>query len=605
MGRKKIILRLLAACFFCALVLKLIDDNARYNPRLTRRGRLLPAPLGDVSQIHLTLADGQRVSFAADTEGWKMTEPRHGRALTPAVQRLLDAFEQAPLLEYIDAEDFVLRELSPADFGFGNPIGQIVLRGPHTGIKLVVGDCDAVTNSLFVSFDTDKGVCVTAPSLREFFLRDPLDYADRRVFQCNMSMVHTVVLRRPSLGDIKLVRDNSRRNQWNIAQPFEARADWDAVGRLFDTLASATVVNDFQSSAQIPAEGLDQHGAPSITLFCKNDLVGQTLVIGAPVPGDGDLTYARRHDGILTVTGSVRRLVLASAHDFRDRRLFPAAPPLSVQSLSIEADGRVVSLRRTDSGWTITAPVSDLAEPSEVAALIDRLLSLRAERFASFDARSCGPRIASATVVSQQGRYSFGVYGPTPDADGLPGILPDGSDTLFLVSAAMVSNILGNCRDPRPLLSHTVLSLGEKQVRAVSLSRPGMPDERIEKVAGEWSAAVPGRLVDEPTVRRFFAVVADVRAESVAALAPTNSLPLDGGAEISFDLDDGTSLRRTLTIGPRLENGGRAATVKGHDAVFLLSPETASVLTCPFYAIDSALAVETPPTSTETDEESK
>ena len=603
MGRIKVIVRLLVACCICALVLRLIEESNVLATHRARRNHLLPTTLKDVSQISLTLVDGQKVSFTADDGGWEMTHPRHGRALTSSVLRLLDTLEQAPLVEYIDAEEFALRDVSAADFGFDNPVGHLALRGPRTDIKLTVGDCDAVTNGLFVSFDTDDGVCVTTPALREFFLKPPLDYADRRIFQCDMSMVHTVIIRRPSLPDIKLVRDISQRRQWNIAQP-KARADWEAVGQLFDLLASATVIEAFPSSMQVPGDGFDQREAPSITLFCKNDLAGQTLVLGNPVPGDADLTYARGPDGIVCVTGAVRRLALASALDFRDRRLFPAASPLSIQSISIDADGRTLSLRRADSGWAITAPVSDKAEPGEVAALVDAILPLRAERFAPFDVATSDSRIASIALVSKQGRFSFGVYGETPRFPGRLGLLPDESDTLCLVSAATVSNILARCRDPRTLLSRTVLAVNEDRVSAVTLSRPGLPDERIEKVGGEWAAAAPGRVVDEPTVRRFFAAAAEIRAETIAALAPTNTLPLDGGAEIIFDLDDGTALRRVLTIGPRLESGHPAG-VKGHDPVFLLSPETASILTRPFYTVETAAPAEATFTPPATEPESK
>ena len=603
MRKYKVLVRLLVACFVCSLALKLIDDNSSVlSTHRAHRKRLLPTTLKDVNQVNLTLASGHKVLFEADEGGWRMTEPRNVRASAPAVQQLLDAFEQAPLLEYIDSEDTDLRKISSADFGFDNPVGEIVLKGPRSGIRLKVGDCDAVTNSLFISFENDKGVCVTTPALREFFLRSPLDYADRRVFQCDMRLVHTIVLRRPTLGDVKLVRDNTQQKQWKITQPFEARADWDAVGRLFKVLASATVIDDFQSAARVPVGGLDQREAPSITLFSKNDLAGQTLVLGDRVSGGADLTYALASDGILSVTGSIRRLVLASAHDFRDRRLFPAANSIVVQSLSVDVGESVLSLRRADSDWSLTAPVSDKAEPEEVAALIDAILSLRAERFAPFDAESAGPRLASATVTSKQKRLSFAIYGPTPDFPGRPGILPDGSDMLFLVPADTVSNILARCRDPRPLLSRTLLSVNEERIRAVTLSRPGAPAERIEENAGEWSAALPGRRVDQPTIRRFFTAAAEVRAESVAALAPTNALPLDGGSEIAFDLDDGAALRLILTIGPRLE-AGHLATVKGHDAVFLLSPETASLLTRPFFTIDEDTPADPspPPPATEPD----
>ena len=600
MGRYKVIIRLLAACVVCGVLLFSFKDCKRTSGDQPPRDRLLPLQLKDVDEVNLTLASGNEVILEATPSGWIMTSPSKSRALDAAVQRLLDAFEQAPLQELIDLEEKELRNLTTADFGFDNPVGRLSIRGPRFRAHITVGDCDAVTNSLFVSLNMNQvhnqnqDVLVTTPSLREFFLKTPADYMDRRVFQCNMRMVHTIILRRPTLGDVKLVRAENNR-QWSLVQPIAARADWDTVGRLFEILSEATFVDNDTDGPKPQAGSLDQTESPSVTLFSKNDLAGQTLVLGDRVPGDADLTYARGPTGVMAVTGTVRRIVLSPAYDFRDRRLFPAAESIAVQSLSIDADGRTLSLRRAETGWAVTAPVSAVAEPGEVAALIDAVLSLRAERFETFDAQTVGERIASATVVSSRdgNPFAFSIYSPNSNSTGRLGILPDGSDTLYLVSDTAVSNILSRCLDPRPIMSRTVLAINEDDVRAVTVASTGATTQRIEKVAGEWKSATPGRQTDEAAVRRFFAAVSSIRAESVVSLAPTNALPLAGGAEISFDMDDGASLRRILTIGPRYENSYPAA-VKGRDTIFILSLDTVSGLTQNLFISEEPAPAEPP-----------
>ena len=598
--RIKVIIRLFVACVVCGVMLFSFKDWKHSSGGQPRRDHLLPFQLKDVDEVSLTLANGGEVVLEASPSGWNMTSPSKSRALDSAVQQLLDAFEQAPLQEVIDLEEKELRNLTTADFGFDNPVGRLAIRGPRFRANITVGDCDAVTNSVFVSLNMNQvhnqnqDVLVTTPSLREFFLKTPADYMDRRVFQCNMRMVHTIILRRPSLGDVKLVRAENKR-QWNLVQPIAARADWDTVGRLFEILSAATFADNEPDGPKPQAGGFDPNESPSVTLFSKNDLAGQTLVLGDRVPGDADLSYARGPTGAMTVTGAVRRIVLAPAYDFRDRRLFPAAASIEVQSFSIDAGGRTLSLRRAETGWAVTAPVSAAAEPEDVAALVDAMLSLRAERFGTFDAQAVGERIASASIVSarESRPFSFSIYGPDADSGGRLGILPDGADTLYFVQAAAVSNILSRCLDPRPTVSRTVLAVNEEHVRAVTIAGSGTTTQRIEKVAGEWKSATPGRQIDEAAIRRFFAAVSSLRAESVAALAPTDALPLAGGAEITIDMDDGASLRRILTVGPRLEDGCPAA-VKGGDTIFILSPETVSGLMQPFFVIEESAPKETP-----------
>ncbi len=611
MGRYKVIIRLLVACCICGVFLS--TENFKHPSRnQLRRDRLLPFQLKDVNEVTLTLANGNEIVLEASPSGWYMTSPSRSRALDSAVQRLLDAFEQAPLLETIDSEEKELRNLTTADFGLNNPVGRMSICGPRFSVHFSIGDCDAVSNSLFVARNMnqvnehDQAVYVTTSLLREFFLKTPSDYMDRRVFQGDMRLVHTVILRRPALGDVKLVRDERNRHLWNIVQPVSARADREVLGHFFDILADATFVDSYPDTTRQPASGLGEGEAPSVTLFSKNDLAGQTLVLGDHVPGNADLTYARGQTGVMTVTGAVRRLVLIPSYEFRDKRLFPSARIPEVQSLSIDTEGRSLSLRRADDGWAITAPVSDAADSDAAASLMQGIISLRANGFAPFTQQTADARIATVALTLGRSRtpFSFVVYALQSDDDDRVGVLPEGVDVLYITPAQTFSNVLACCSDPRPLLSRTVLALNEEHVRAVTISGPGATTQRLEKVIGEWNSATPGHQINGTAVRRFFTAVASIRADRIASLAPTPLFPLDGGVEIAFDMDDGVSLRRILTIGPRLEDGYPAA-VKGNDTIFILSPETVSNLTRPLFVPEEPAPTETPSNPPVTDKDQK
>ena len=587
MRRLKIIARLAIACFVLVAVLWQINKMSTTVDRRARHGEtLVGSPLKDVIRIDIEFANAKQVSLEADAGGWSIIGPRSMRASEPAVMELLDTLEFARRDDFIDSDEMELRGLTLENFGLApTPFGTIRVVGRHFDLKLVAGDCDPLTNGFFVALEPPGGriggVFVTDASLRSVFLKSPEDFADRRVFQCNLSLVHTVILRRPSGGDIKLLR--AGRHQWKITQPYEARADWNAVGRLFDILAAATVEGEYLADAPSARTSLDKAGSASIVLFSQDDFAGRTLFIGDSVSGGGDLAYAQYPDGgAITVTGALRRAILLSdARDFLDRSLFPPAKSTAVKAISVESAGHHLSLRCTGKGgWSFAAPVSSAAEPGKVAPMIDGILSLKAEELAPFDQSASGPRIAAATVDLASGRVAFDIYNAPSGVPDRLGLLPEGSPSLFVVPGATVSNLLALCTDPLPLLSRTVASVKEDDVRAVTVARPGAFEERIVRSAGEWAAAEAGRAVDEVSVRSFFSAAALVRAETVAALAPTNSMPSEGFAEIAFDMADGASLRRIITIGPRT-SGGHYARVKGHDTVFLISPETASALASP------------------------
>ena len=590
MGRMKTMARLLTAVTAFGLILWQFERfSGAVSHRRPREGMLVGVPLRDATRIDIEFTNAKEVVLEAGSDGWSIVGPPRMRASTPAVMELLDSLEFARRDDFIDSHEMTLRGLTLGDFGLApSPRGSIRVTGRHLDLKLVAGDCDPFTNGLFVAFDMSSGrgggVYVTDASLRSVFLKSPEDFADKRVFPCDMSLVHTVILRRPSQGDIKLAR--SGRHQWDIINgPSRARADWAAVGRLFDVLASATVVDDYRAGATPAKASLDRVGAASAALFSKNDFAGRTLFIGDPVPGDGDLAYAMYPDGgAITVTGALRRAVLLSDEkDFRDRSLFPATKAAAVQTLSIESADHHLSLRRAGKeGWALAAPVAAAADPDAVADLNASVLSLKADELADFKSAVVGPRVATASVELSSGRVAFEIYGAAPDEPARMGILPEGSSTLFLVPAANVSNLLASCANPIPLLSRTVIAVKEEEVRSVTVSRPGAFEDRVVRSSGKWTSAEAGREVDDAAVLRFFASAAFVKAKTVAALAPTNAMPAEGFAEIAFDMADGASLRRILSIGPRIPDGHYAC-VKGHDTVFLISHETASALAQPLF----------------------
>lgn len=588
MGRFKVIFRLLIACAICGVILWWLDRPAVRTVSRSTSDKLFPFPLREVNSVMLEQHDGRQLEFRKDPSGWVIVRPAPGRALDSSIMQMLDAFERAPLLDYIDSDDIELRELSPADFGFRHPFGRIVIRSPSFRTELKAGDCDAVTNGFFVAFDSLDGVCVTDPSLRQYFTKAPIDFMDRHVLRTNMRYVMTVILQRPALGDIKLVRDGKYR--WKITQPFEARADWDSVVELFQTLKSAKI-EDVEGGV-LPESvdyGFDRPDAVSVRLFGDDDLVGQTLVLGYGIPGT-DYCYARTPDNISVVTtGAVSRAVTCDAYAFCDKRVFPSSAPIQLKTISVTAGEKSFSMRRTDdNGWDVTSPVTASADHECAAKLTDAILSLSASRLVSYDKSFMTNRVASVSVASDGASTSFDVFDTSAQIDGTPAlsVVPAQSTFMYVVPVEAITNITRYCTNPVPLVSRTVISIPESGVRAVTVTAADGTESRIERMADKWMLASAAREADASVISRFFACVAALESDAVVSLASTSDYSTDGGSEIAFDMADGTSLRRILKIGPRTDEG-HYVTVKGRDAVFIISHDAASILLQPFRTNDT------------------
>lgn len=573
--------RLLCACAVCFGILWAID-NAGPGRGAMRRDRLLGFALRDVDQLMVERPDGRIVELRLQGENWRLVRPREVSANGEAVSMALDELERAPVLERIDNHDMELRELSLADFGLAPPRGRVVVRSPRTRVEMLCGDCDAATNGLFVKFEPGSDVYVTAPSLRSLLALSDRDFADRRLFSQDMRLVNAVVIRRPEAGDLKLVR--SGRASWTITQPTEAPADWDAVADFFETLSGSTAI-DF-AGAGAPSS-IDPATAATIRLFTQSDVAGRSVLVGGRVPGEADIAYAQGGDGaVVVVTGALRRAAMMTAYDFRSRRLFPSSSARPVSAVSVETPSASVSLRRSEGGaWALAAPIAAAAEPGEVAALIDAILSMSADRLAPAglaDAGSTSNRIATITMAYGDATVVLDAFRRDDDPSGRIAVLPKDSDTLFLVPPAAISNVTDKCGDPRGLVSRTVIDIDPDAVRAITVSRGGNATndvEAAERLAGEWSSATPGRELDGPALLALLAAVHPLKAASVISAERDDETPLaEDGVVIAFDFADGPTLRRSIVLGPPENDGSRQACVTGSDILFSLAPDVAARL---------------------------
>lgn len=578
--------RLLCACATCLGILWAFD-HATPEPHGTHNGRLLGFNMTDADQLLIERNDGRIIELRQQRGEWRLVRPRAAMANDETVRKALDELERATIIERIDSHDLQLRDLSHGDFGLTPPKGRVIVRGTRFRAEILYGDYDAATNGVFVKFEPGIDVFVTSPSLRSLLSLSDRDFADRRLFPSDMRLVKAIVIRSQETGDLKLVR--SGRFAWTITQPVEAPADWDTVARFMDILSSSTSLDFARAGAPL---SMDPASATTIRLFAQNDVAGHSVMIGGHVPGEVDHAYAQDQDGaVVVVTGALRRAAMMTAYDFRSRRLFPSSSSRPVKALTIETPSASITMRRGDGGdWSLTTPVAAPAEPDAIAALVDSILSLSAERLVpttAWDAPDVR-RLASVAVAYGEERVAFDILENPGEARWKVALAREGETMLFLVEPSAVEGILAACAYPRAVVSRTMIDLDPDAVRTVTISHGGEVQESAERLAGEWTSATPGRKLDSGALMALLAAVRPLRAASVvSAERDEDPFPADDTLVIAFGFADGATLRRSIVVGAPAGDGSRQAYVTGSDILFSLASETAAALARPILMPDT------------------
>lgn len=636
MSRFRTTISLLTGCIIALTVLWWLGKPELLPyARNEKRATIIGERLDEIDEIRILDKAGAPMEFKFSGGSWQMTEPNRRPADPSAIAKLLDIVERAPLLDLISEKECRLRSLSDSDLGFDRPTGSILLYGPRkfrTGTRITIGDFTATSNSVFVSvgekpFPND--ICVSSSEIADIVNEPDVTFIDTRLFRNNPRRIHTIVIRSDAGGTVKLVRDTPK--SWKITQPVQARADWNSVRDLFNSLYSARILDLVSDQSLTRTEtGFDEAGSVSLQMFGQDIPAGVSLTVGKAVAGQPDTVYARCGGDFSTiiVTGSVARAVSVSLRDLRDKRIFPPECGSDIRSLSIEYGGTTISLKKNASDtWNLTSPAAAAASPEATSKLISSILSLTAEDVtdSSADAGSAekaqyaesspGQPPVTITLNDRNERHILKISEKADDDTSETkkySALLDADPSVYELSSSQALDYILEClHQPHLVVSRTIIDITPENISKVERGFGDGTADSYTPGAGEKE--VPGaenQQASSLAVSSFFKALHPLNAESVISVSPyspdsAESTPDQSGLSVTFSFSDGTSLQKTLIIGPALPEPqkGFYARIKGHSALYSISAETMSLLSRSFglqVTPDGELPSAAPPAHSET-----
>lgn len=315
--------------------------------------------LRDKKILHFRSADIGRLTLRRGAEtalslrrpengGWIIETPYGAPADPDSVRNLLQAFEDAVALDFVDT----LSAAGPAALGLAEPGLTLVLSDEQGGAShtLYVGS-RTVTGDYHARREGMDNVYVLAAHLVERLSGDLSRFRDRALVRALRDRIDSLTLTRPG-ETVCLVKDED--GAWKIVHPRGARADGARVdGLLWDLkdLRAARFVDT-------PGDALESaFSRPSLSVELGVDGVVTRLDFARLSPRDS-LAYVRVSDlhGAAALDSSAPGRLSLGFDDLVSRRAldFDAA---AVDRVRLEYPDRTIEMVKEGESWSLTEPV--------------------------------------------------------------------------------------------------------------------------------------------------------------------------------------------------------------------------------------------------------
>jgi hypothetical protein len=321
-------------------------------------------------------------------------------------------------------------------FGLAEPRSEVSFRlaGEKEPKRLLVGNKTATGGDVYAKVGADKRVVLIPGYLESTFVRSTFDMRDKSALKFEREKVDGLTV----VSGGKTVRIKRDANEWMLAEPVVARADFGTVEGILGRLSGAqmkSIVSAEPSDADMKKYGLT---APATTVRLTSGSAQTALALGGDA-GEGNL-YARdlSRPMVFTLESAIADELKKSATDFRRKDVFEFRP-FNAKRVEITRDGKTTVYERvenkdpkapTTDKWFESAPGKKDADMAKMESMLSALSNLRATSFAETTSGT-GLETPAMTVVvryddgKKEERVTFGVKGDSFHAarSGEPGAM--------------------------------------------------------------------------------------------------------------------------------------------------------------------------------------
>ena len=340
----------------------------------------------DFAQLTIT-TNGQETILEQSEDGneWKLTGPVTAAADETQMSSITSALSTLQIQRVV-AEDVV--DFAP--FGLDAPAVAVdfVTANDSPSERLLIGDSTPTGGERYAMLAGSGRVVLVAAHLDTTFAKSPFDLRDKTILGFDTSDVDQLEIQ----SSTALIRLEKNQSDWQLQEPWDARADFSTVEGLVGQLNSGqmrSIVSENASDEEAEETTVADYGLsdPRLTATIRLGSATATLIVGNDA-SDGTF-YARdaSRSVVFTIDSTLVDDLGRGASDYRDKDLFDFSPFNASRIEIQQTDGSTVfeKLEAEDeesgSSWMQVSPDSTAADRTQMDDLLAKLSNIRGESF--------------------------------------------------------------------------------------------------------------------------------------------------------------------------------------------------------------------------------
>jgi hypothetical protein len=370
-----------------------------------------------IEEIQIKNADGQTSRAQLENGNWQLLEPVRTDADDGVVGTVTSNLSTLEVQRVVDEKPADLKQygLEPprVDVGFR-------LKGQKELQRLLVGDKTATGGDVYAKRPDEPRVFLISAFLESIFNKAPFDLRDKMILRFERDKVDGVEIAEGT----QTIQFSRSGNEWRIAKPIAARADYAAAEGLLTRLASTQMLKVVEESASdLRKYGLDR---PSMNATAMAGSTRATLLLGRKAEDGGFYAKDAARPAVFTVEEALATDLGKDIVEFRRKDLFDARS-FSANRLELRRGGETITVEKTEEGGkTIWRRGGQTIDTAKVEDVLTRFSNVQAQTFQPTAHASLKAPVLTATVRFDEnktetvnfGRSGNEVYANRTDESG-------------------------------------------------------------------------------------------------------------------------------------------------------------------------------------------
>lgn len=325
-----------------------------------------------IQEIQITNADGQTSRAQLENGTWQLVEPVKANADGGVVGTVTSNLSTLEVQRVVEEKPTDLKQygLEPPriDVGFR-------LRDQKELQHLLVGDKTATGGDVYAKRLNEPQVFLISAFLESIFNKAPFDLRDKVILKFERDKVEGVEVAEGT-ASVQFARSG---NEWRIAKPMAARADYAGAEGLLTRLSSTHMLTVVEEDASdLRKYGLDR---PSMSATVTAGSTRATLLLGSKAKDGGFYAKDASRPTVFTVEEALATDLGKDIVDFRRKDLFDARS-FSASRLELRRGGETIIVEKSEEGGkTVWKRGGQAVDTAKVEDVLTRFSSLQAQMF--------------------------------------------------------------------------------------------------------------------------------------------------------------------------------------------------------------------------------